>query len=245
MRRQRTTEEPLAVYGANAVRELLASDVPVLRLLLSSGPCEAELRTAAGRRGVPAGGAQRGELDRLAGTPHHQGAVALTPPFGYVPLESLLEPTCRSLVLLDGVVDPRNLGAIIRTARAAGAGGVVVPQDRSVPITPVVVAASAGLVFGLQIARVTNLVRAMERLKEAGFWLVGLDARAEQPLWSLEPLERPAVVLGGEAEGMRALVRKTCDFTVSLPMAAGVESLNVAVAAGVVLYDLLVRRRPS
>jgi 23S rRNA (guanosine2251-2'-O)-methyltransferase len=242
MRRDRPTEPPLVVYGANPVAELLRTDVPVERLYLGHGPQEAALAAAARGRGVTPTAADRATLDRVAGSPHHQGAVAVGPPFPYAPLERLLAPGCASAIVLDEVQDPRNLGAILRTARAAGVGGVVMARDRSVGVTAVVAAASAGLLFGLRIARVPNLVRAMEELKQGGFWLVGLVPEGGTPVPALDPPPRPALVVGGEGTGLRQLVRRTCDFTATIPMAPGVDSLNVAVAAGIALYELLLRR---
>jgi 23S rRNA (guanosine2251-2'-O)-methyltransferase len=186
---------------------------------------------------------ERAALDRAAGTPQHQGAVATTRPFAYGSLEDLLRTELNSALVLDGVQDPRNLGAILRTARAAGIGAVILPRDRCVGITAAVVTASAGLVFGLPVVRVPNLVRSMEMLREAGLWTVGLVPRAGTPLYGFAPPGRVALVAGGEGDGLRALVLRTCDFTVSLPMAAGVESLNVGVAVGVALYELLLRPR--
>jgi 23S rRNA (guanosine2251-2'-O)-methyltransferase len=234
-------DAPLVVYGVNPVLELLRSGEPVTRLRLGPGPRQVELRAAAAERGVPVESADGPTLDRLAGSPHHQGGVAVTPPFRYAPLERLLQPGCRSALVLDGVQDPRNLGAILRTARGLGVGGVVLPRDRSVGVTRVVVVASAGVLFGLPVAQVPNLVRAMEALKAAGFWLVGLAPRGGAPLDDLEIPSRPALVAGGEGEGLRQLVRRTCDFTVSIPMAPGVESLNVGVAVGIALYRLVGR----
>jgi 23S rRNA (guanosine2251-2'-O)-methyltransferase len=237
-RAPRGPDAPLAVYGANPVLELLRSGAPITRLCLGPGPRHAELLAAAADRGVAIEMADRPMLERVAGSPHHQGAVAITPPFRYAPLERLLEPGCRSALVLDGVQDPRNLGAILRTARALGVGGVVLPRDRSVGVTPVVVAASAGVLFGLPVAQVPNLVRAMEALKVAGFWLVGLVPEGGTSLDALETPSRPALIAGGEGEGLRPLVQRTCDFTVSIPMAPGVESLNVGVAVGIALYRL-------
>jgi len=231
----------LRVYGANAVLELLASGQPISRLSIGRGPRESELREAAARRGIVVETVDGGGLERLAGSPHHQGVVAEAPPFRYVDIERLLAPDCGSVLILDGIQDPRNLGAVLRTARAAGVGGVVLPQDRSVGVTGVVVASAAGLVFGLRIARVPNLVRAMEGLREAGFWLLGLVPRDGTPLDRLDLPSRPGLVIGGEGGGLRPLVRRTCDFAVSIPMAAGVESLNVSVAAGIALYEVLLR----
>jgi len=249
MTRLRTTrggaEAPLVVYGANAVLELLRSGGPVDRLCLGRGPREAEVSAAARARGVRVETAERGALDRLAGSPHHQGAVAVTSPFAYAPFDRLLAPSCPSALVLDGIQDPRNLGAILRTARALGVGGVVLPRDRSAGITSVVAAASAGLLFGLAVVQVPNLVRAMAALKAAGFWLVGLSPGGGTPLPTLEPPTRPALVAGGEGEGLRPLVRRTCDFMASIPMAPGVESLNVGVAVAIALYELTGRRRPA
>jgi 23S rRNA (guanosine2251-2'-O)-methyltransferase len=245
MPRERTTEGSLTIFGANPVLELLRSNAPVTRLYVAQGSRGAEIEDAARRRGIAVEGAARDALERRAGSPHHQGAVAVTPPFRYADLGRALEPDCPSALVLDGVQDPRNLGAILRTARAAGAGAVVLPRDRCVAVTPVVVAASAGLVFGLPIVRVPNLVRAMQELKNAGYWLFGLVPREGEPIFQRAPVSRPALVAGGEGEGMRSLVRRTCDFAVSIPMASGVESLNVSVAVGIALYELLLRRGTS
>jgi 23S rRNA (guanosine2251-2'-O)-methyltransferase len=242
MGRGRTTDASLLVYGVNAVEGLLRADVPVDRVTVVAGRGAERIVTLARQRGLRCEEVERSVLDRLAGTPHHQGAVATTPPYRYADLESVGEGGL-GVLLLDSVQDPRNLGAILRTARAAGVGGVVLPQDRSAGITPVVVAASAGCLFGLRIARVPNLVRAMEVVKSAGYWLVGLVPGAARSLYDLPPLERPALVAGGEGEGLRQLVRRHCDFEVMLPMSAGVESLNVSVATGVALYELCVRPR--
>jgi len=227
------------------VLELLRSPEPVTRLHLGPAPREAELLAAARRRGVAVETADRATLDRLAGSPHHQGAVAVAPPFRYAPLERLLTPRCASALVLDGVQDPRNLGAILRSARAFGVGGVVLPRDRSTGVTAAVVAASAGVLFALPVAQVPNLVRAMEMLKGAGFWLVGLVPRGGTPLGAFAAPSRPAVVAGGEGEGIRPLVGRSCDFLVSVPMAPGVDSLNVSVAVGVALYELVGRRSGS
>lgn len=241
--RGRRSEGPLVVYGANVVGELLRSGQSVERLCLGRGPREGELAEAARRRGVRVEPADRSTLDRLAGSPQHQGAVAVVAAFPYAPLEQVLE--AKSALLLDGIQDPRNLGAILRAARASGVGGVLLPRDRSSPVTATVVAASAGLVFGLPVVQVTNLARSADALKEAGFWLVALVARDGQPLDRLDPPARPALVLGSEGEGIRPLVRRSCDFVATIPMAPGVESFNVAVAAGIALYELLLRRKRS
>lgn len=231
----------MTVYGVNAVLGLLASEMSVARVLVGPGPRAEAVVAAAERRNVPCERAERRTLDRAAGSGAHQGAVACGVRFAWATLAQLEEPACAGVLCLDSVHDPRNLGAIVRSVRAAGLGGIVLPQDRSVSVTPVVAAASAGTVFGLRVARVPNLVRAMASLKEAGFWLVGLAADAATSLWDLDIPRRPALVLGGEGEGLRPLVRRACDFAARIPMAGGVESLNVAVAAAVAAFEL--RRR--
>jgi 23S rRNA (guanosine2251-2'-O)-methyltransferase len=243
MRSGRTTEPTLVVAGVNPVLELLRSDAPVDRVLLGPGPRRGEVVAACGRRGVKAQDADRQTLDRTAGRAVHQGAVALTPAFRYRDLDHLAGGEVRHALVLDGIQDPRNLGAILRTARAAGVGGVVLPQDRSAGITSVVVSASAGTLFGLPIIRVTNLVRAMNTLKDFGFWLLGLAPGASSSLFELDLPERVALVVGGEGGGLRSLVRRTCDLEARVPMAAGVESLNVSVATGVALFELRRRAR--
>ena len=243
MRRDRTNDDRLIVYGANAVLELLRSGADVDRVLLGRGPRQGELTAAARARGMAVDIADRVGMDRLAGTTHHQGAVAVAPPFRYAPLATILDPSVPSALMLDGIQDPRNLGAILRTARAAGVGGVVLPADRSVGVTSVVASASAGVLFGLSLVRVPNLVRAMEELKRAGFWTVGLVAGAGQTIYRLDVPSRVALVVGGEGDGLRPLVRRSCDFEVSIPMAPGVDSLNAGVATGIALYELLCRPR--
>lgn len=227
------------VAGAHPVLELLRSGAVVERLVVGAGPRRGEILAEALRRGVAPVESDRQTLDRLAGRAGHQGAVAIAPPFRYRPLDELR--SVHGVLVLDGVQDPRNLGAILRTSRAAGVAGVVLPQDRSVGITTAVAAASAGTLFGLAIVRVPNLVRAMKDLKAYGFWLVGLLPTAARSLFDLEPPGRTVLVVGGEGAGLRPLVRRTCDFEVGIPMAAGVESLNVSVAAAVALFEL--RRR--
>jgi 23S rRNA (guanosine2251-2'-O)-methyltransferase len=146
------------------------------------------------------------------------------------------------LVLLDGVEDPQNLGAIVRTSLAAGAQGVVIPERRAAGLTETVARASAGALAHLPVARVTNLSRAMEELKEAGYWLVGLDERAEQRHTEVDFKVPVGIVLGGEGKGLHALVRERCDFLVSIPTTGPVRALNVSVAAGVVLFEVVRQR---
>jgi 23S rRNA (guanosine2251-2'-O)-methyltransferase len=149
------------------------------------------------------------------------------------------------LVLLDGIEDPHNLGAIVRTSLAAGASGVIIPERRAAGLTDTVERASAGALAHLPVARVKNLVRAMEEMKEAGYWLVGLDERAEKNYTGVDLKGSVGIVLGREGEGLHELTRKRCDFLVSIPTTGPVRSLNVSVAAGVMLFEAVRQRGAS
>jgi 23S rRNA (guanosine2251-2'-O)-methyltransferase len=190
----------------------------------------------------------RSQIDRLANSKDHQGVVALVAARVNSSLDEVLQRANDGagshglIVLLDGVEDPHNLGAIVRTALAAGAHGVIIPERRAVGLTDAVARASAGALAHLPIARVTNLARAMEELKEAGFWLVGLDETAEKNYTQVDYTSSMGIVLGGEGQGLHDLTRKRCDFVVSLPTTGPVKSLNVSVAAGVVLFEALRQR---
>jgi len=193
----------------------------------------------------------RAQLDRLADSKDHQGIVALVAARAAGTLDEILAAanagTGRGekglIVLLDGVEDPHNLGAVVRTALAAGAHGVVIPERRAAGLTDTVARASAGALSHLPVAKVTNLARTMEELKETGYWLVGLDEQAEKTYTELDYTSPLGIVLGGEGKGLHDLTRKRCDFVVSLPTVGPVKSLNVSVAAGVVLFEVLRQRR--
>jgi len=190
----------------------------------------------------------RMELDKLAGNTAHQGLVAVTSAKQYNDLDDLLAARRAEhslIVVLDGVEDPHNLGAILRTADAAGADGVVVPDRRAAGVTGVVAKVSAGASEHLPIAKVTNISRALEELKSNDLWIVGLDERGPQTYDAIDYKMHCAVVLGAEGKGLHELVRRHCDFLVSIPMLGKVPSLNVSVAAGIVLFEVVRQRRPA
>jgi 23S rRNA (guanosine2251-2'-O)-methyltransferase len=188
------------------------------------------------RAGVPVIHVRRDECDRLAET-RAQG-VAAEVRFAYADLEDVLGVADGLVVFLDGILDPHNVGAILRTAEAAGAAGAVIPARRSAGITSAVVRASVGAAFSLPIVRVTNLVQSLRTAKTEGIWLVGLDHRADRHLVPAEPGTRIGLVIGGEADGLHRLAAETCDELARLPMAGTVESLNASVAAGIAIYRL-------
>ncbi len=188
----------------------------------------------------------RVELDRLAGNAAHQGLVAVTSAKQYNDLDDLLAARRAEhslIVVLDGIEDPHNLGAILRTADAAGADGVVVPDRRAAGVTGTVAKVSAGASEHLPIAKVTNISRSLEELKSKELWIVGLDERGPQTYDAVDYKMHCAVVLGAEGKGLHDLVRKHCDFLVSIPMLGKVPSLNVSVAAGIVLFEVVRQRR--
>jgi 23S rRNA (guanosine2251-2'-O)-methyltransferase len=190
----------------------------------------------------------RVELDRMAVPGAHQGVVAVTSAKQYTDLDDLVAARRGEhslIVVLDGIEDPHNLGAILRTVDASGADGVVIPERRAVAVTGTVAKASAGASEHLPIAKVTNISRALEELKSKELWVVGLDERGPQTYDSVDYKMHCAVVLGAEGRGLHDLVRKHCDFLVSIPMLGRVPSLNVSVAAGVVLYEVVRQRRPG
>jgi 23S rRNA (guanosine2251-2'-O)-methyltransferase len=230
--------------GIHPVVEALRAKRALERLLVAQGaggPRLQEIIDLARRAAIPVRFEPRAALDRLAGTSAHQGVVAMGAAQKYTDLDGLAP--CEMLVVLDGVEDPHNLGAIIRTAHAAGAGAVVIPERRAAGVTDVVAKAAAGAIEHLPVVRVTNINRALEELKQRGFWIYGLDERGAETYDQVEYASPAAVVLGGEGKGLHEQVRKHCDALVRIPVAGPISSLNVSVAAGVMLFEW--RRRRS
>lgn len=248
--------------GIHAVEEALVTGRPLDRILVTRGQHGSRIQKILGlarSRSVPVRFEDRAQLDRAAGAEHHQGVVAFTASRETLDIEDLLanpsknysksgapaQATDPLFVLLDGIEDPHNVGAIVRTALAAGADGLVIPERRAAGLTDTVARVSAGALAHLPVARVKNLARAMEQLKEASFWLIGLDERAEKSYTDVDYKGRVAIVMGSEGAGLHDLVRKRCDFLVSIPTTGPVRSLNVSVAAGVVLFEALRRRKSA
>src|SRR6266699_2926212 len=239
--------------GIHAVREALEANRPLDSLLVargSHGNRIEELVRLARQHDVPVRFEERIQLDRAAGTREHQGVVAFVAASRSASFEDLLKPRDSQaapglLVLLDGVEDPQNLGAIVRTALAAGAQGVVIPERRAAGLTDAVTRASAGALAHLPVARVKSLSRAMEEMKHAGYWLVGLDGRAEKRHTEVDFKVPVGVVLGGEGKGLHELVRERCDFLVSIPTTGPVRAFNVSVAARVVLCEAVSQREAA
>src|SRR3981189_3120497 len=238
--------------GIHAVKEALEAQRPIDRIAIAKGRQDTrveEIVQLARKQGVPVRCEDRGQLDRLANSKDHQGVVALAAARAAATLEDILAIANASpgqkglIVLLDGVEDPHNLGAIVRTALAAGAHGVVIPERRAEGLPDTVARTSAGALAHLPVAKVTNLVRTMEELKEAGYWMAGLDEAGEKSYTEVDYASRLGIVLGSEGKGVHELTRKRCDFVVKLQATGPVKSLNVSVAAGIVLFEVLRQRR--
>ena len=244
-------DTPELLVGRNPVLEALRAQVPATALYTAQGIDTDDrineiIRTAADR-GIAILEISRAELDRMTGGVLHQGVGLQVPPFAYQPFEDLiaaaLEQAAPLLVALDGVTDPRNLGAVIRSAAAFGAQGVFVPERRAAGITATAWRTSAGAAARVPVAQVTNLTRSLKACQDAGFMVVGLDADGDTDLYDLEAAVGPlVVVVGSEGRGLSRLVGETCDLTVSIPMISEVESLNASVAAAVTLAEVARRR---
>ena len=251
--RARNIEVPELLVGRNPVAEALRAKVPATALYVALG-LESDERVTeavrlAGNRGIALLEVSRHELDRMTGGLLHQGIALQVPPFMYTALPDLItrageSSTAPLLVALDGVTDPRNLGAVDRSAVAFGAHGVIVPSRRSAGVTAVAWRTSAGTAARIPIAQVTNLVRALRDCQAAGLFVAGLDADGTTSLDDLDAADGPlVVVVGSEGRGLSRLVGETCDLTISIPMAGPAESLNASVAAAVTLAEVARRRR--
>ncbi|OZM82675.1 23S rRNA (guanosine(2251)-2'-O)-methyltransferase RlmB [Pseudonocardia sp. MH-G8] len=252
-RRPGDGDAPETVLGRNPVVECLRAGVPATALHVALGT-HADERVAeavqlAADRGISILEVPRADLDRITGGALHQGLALQVPPYSYAHPDELLEiasesPSPGLIVALDGVTDPRNLGAVVRSVGAFGGHGVVVPQRRAAGMTAVAWRTSAGTAARVPVARATNLTRTLREYATAGFMVAGLDAEGSVSLDDFELANDPLVlVIGSEGKGLSRLVKQTCDVTVGIPLDGAVESLNASVAAGVVLAEVARQRR--
>lgn len=238
------------IYGLNPVMETLRGSRRAFELFVAKDGNERRLEKLlklASEKGVPVRSRDKRDIARLCATEHHQGVALRVEPFAYAELAQILEKWRESgenglLLVLDSVQDPHNLGALIRSAACAGAHGVIIPKDRAVGVTPVVEKASAGAVETLPVAQVTNIARTLEELKESGFWIYGAVGEVPDAIYGQDLTGNVAIVVGGEGEGIRPLVRKLCDFLVTIPMKGGINSLNASVAGAVILFEAVRQR---
>lgn len=221
------------------MREALRARRPLDKVLIAkgaSGPRLQEIVDLCREESIPLRFEPRSVLDRAAHGVSHQNVVAFGAAHAYTNLDGLVD-TAALLVILDGVEDPHNLGAIVRTAHAAGANAVLVPERRSAPLTETVDRAAAGALAYLPLARIGNVSQTLETLKKKGYWIYGIDERGPEIYSDVRYAAPAAIVLGGEGKGLHQNVQKHCDLLVRIPMAGAVSSLNVSVAAGIVLFD--------
>lgn len=237
------------LYGLNAVTEALSQGRGVSTLWAVRPEGKTRVQSVielAKQAQVAIKYTSRDELDKLAGDDGHQGVVAkLLPAERAVSLAELLNSTevgQRFFLVLDGVTDPHNFGALIRSAAAAGCGAVIVAKDRACPMTGVVEKAAAGAVAHIKICRVTNLARALDELKQAGVWVYGLAGEDSSSIYTVDLAGDVALVAGSEGKGMRPLIRKCCDAIVAIPMPGAIQSLNVSVASGIALFEVVRQR---
>ena len=235
----------MIIYGINPTIEALrAGSVSEVWAKVNAGRRVAELVGRASQKGIVVHRVDAGELERLAPGSVHQGIVAQVGPSRRCSIQDLLQEATEAplILVLDGIEDPRNFGALARAAEAAGVNGVVYQNRRSASLGATAAKASAGALAYLRLASVVNISRALEELKNAGVWTVGLDDAAERSCYSLDLTEPTAFVVGAEGRGLRRLVRERCDWLVSIPMRGRIASLNVSVAAGVALFEAVRQR---
>jgi 23S rRNA (guanosine2251-2'-O)-methyltransferase len=242
------------IFGINPVTEALRSGRPMQRILIAeqrkTGKEVIEIARLAKERGIEVRLASRDMLNREAPNAPHQGVIAVVSATQYVLLDDILGiPAQRGeaalFLVLDGVEDPRNLGAILRTAEAAGVHGVIVPERRAAGLTETVAKVAAGALEYVPVVKVVNIVNTIEVLKANGIWTAAAEAGGEAVFWDADFVRPTALVLGGEDKGVRRLVKEHCDVLVSLPLTGRINSLNVSVAAGALLYEVMRQRRKS
>ncbi len=234
------------IFGRNSVMEAIKAGTPINRLLYTGGESAGSLRTIlamAKEKGILTASQDRKKLDELCGNRNHQGIMAYIAAASYVEPEDILqiakdkgEPPF--VVILDEIQDPHNLGAILRTADAVGAHGVIIPKHRAAALTGTVAKTSAGAAHHVPVARVTNIPNTIDYLKEQGLWIAGTDLSGTTPFYKADFKGPIGLVIGSEGHGMGKLTCKKCDFVVTIPMCGQVTSLNASVAAGVVMYEI-------
>ncbi len=234
------------IFGVNPVKESLQGTRGAFNLYVQISATDHRVEKIirlAEERGVAVHRRDKGDLTRMCASSHHQGIALEVEPFRYADFDELLTAIGHSgrggfILVLDAIQDPHNLGALIRSAACAGVDGVIIPKDRACGITAAAEKTSAGAVETVPVAMVTNIVQTLETLKKAGYWVYGLDGAARQSVYGTDFSGNVVLVVGGEGEGIRPLVRKQCDVVMSIPQYGGVSSLNASVAGGIALFEI-------
>ena len=239
------------VEGRNSVLELLESEKDINKIFVTRGEKQGSINKIIGRakgKGIVLVEVDKSKLDEMSQTGNHQGVIAIVPPFEYCEVEDILEEAKSRdekpfILILDGIEDPHNLGAIIRTAETAGVHGVIIPKRRAASVNSTVNKVSAGAVEYMKIARVNNINDTIQFLKDNGLWIIGTDCKAENYYYEQDLTGAIALVIGSEGYGMNRLVSENCDILVKIPMSGKITSLNASVSAGIVTYEIVKQRR--
>lgn len=250
-KRNQNRHETDKIEGRNPVIEAIKSGREINKILVAKGAREGSIRqiiAMAKDNRIVVQQVDIQKLNSISSTRSHQGVIAFTSAVKYVEVEDILENAISKsedafVIVLDEIADPQNLGSIIRSADAAGAHGVIIPKRRAVGITPVVAKASAGAVEYVPIARVSNIAQTLEKLKKVGIWIVGTDAGADDSLLDCDLKGPIAVLVGSEGKGLGTLIKDKCDRLIKIPMKGRISSLNAAVAAAVIMYEVVKQRR--
>lgn len=229
------------VYGKNVVTEILKKGDKIEKIYLSQNFKDTFIESAIQKQNICTEYLEKRQLDKLANG-NHQGIIGVVPDYQYYELDDLLQNENSFLILLDHLEDPHNLGAIIRTAEAAGVDGIVIPKNRSVSINATVMKTSAGAINNIKVALVTNLNKTIDHLKKKGFWIIGTDMEGTD-FEQIDYRDKIAIVIGNEGTGMSHLVKEKCDFVASIPMYGKINSLNASVATGIIIYEAVKQRK--
>ena len=238
------------VEGRNSILELLEAEKDINKIFVTRGEKQGSINKIIGRakgKGIVLVEVDKSKLDEMSQTGNHQGVIAIVPPFEYCEVEDILEEAISKkeqpfILILDGIEDPHNLGAIIRTAETAGVHGVIIPKRRAASVNSTVNKVSAGAVEHMKIARVNNINDTIQFLKDSGLWIIGTDGAAENYYYEQDLTGPIALVIGSEGNGMNRLVSENCDILVKIPMHGKITSLNASVSAGIVTYEIVKQR---
>ena len=238
------------IAGRNPVMEALKIDAKIDKLFVARGEREGSIVriiALAKEKGIPISEADKVKLDHMSGIKNHQGVVAYITSVEYSSVEEIINSAKEAgeapvVIVAENLTDPHNLGAIARTAEAAGVHGIIIPKNRSVGITPAVVKASAGALMHVKVARVSNIPQTLDKLKELGLWVYGTAADAEKNFYETDLTGAAAFVIGNEGDGVSKLVKENCDMIATIPMKGDIDSLNASVATGVLAYEIVRQR---
>lgn len=238
------------IEGRNPVLEALRADREMDKILIAKGAAQGSIQKIIGMakdRGIPVQYVEKQKIDQLSTSHAHQGIIAFVAAYKYVEVEDILQHAKNKkedpfVLILDEITDPHNLGAMIRTADAAGVHGVVIPKRRAVGLTSVVAKTSAGAVEYVPVAKVSNIAQTIDYLKEQGVWIAGADMEGEMPYYSRDLTGKIALVIGSEGKGIGRLIKEKCDFLVNIPMRGEVSSLNASIAASILMYEVAKQR---